>query len=356
MSSYRYKDTATIVSSGAYHLMRRGQAVITQRQFFDEGELCAFRDRDSFQTVAKISASKYFHQAQKGDVFPFICDLYVDVMVMFPIIQRLPYSFKIDWTPGHVLSWVRANCNDHIKRFFYSAETHPRTFNPGLLRQNLAELGVHDFVYVDVLVEQYKRHYSGPHLRSALANRIFDPIVLLKQTGFRLRVGNTVYQLEKQPFPGCIDLREKHGKVLGVFRVRHIRKKAGNYLEIILTHDATDRFKETISSILDSSASPNHKLYVVNDRVSDFMETLKYARSAWPQAKDLQNWLVSKMRPLYGTLIDAKRREKGLRSEYVDNREDSLSLSTPNFFWNPKIVDLNSYLKYMSPYKERNHE
>jgi hypothetical protein len=86
------------------------------------------------------------------------------------------------------------------------------------------------------------------------------------------------------------------------------------------------------------------------------METLKYARSAWPQAKDLQNWLVSKMRPLYGTLIDAKRREKGLRSEYVDNREDSLSLSTPNFFWNPKIVDLNSYLKYMSPYKERNHE
>lgn len=352
----RCKDK-TGIPGNDFYLMRRGQAFITQRLHFGEGELCAFRDRSSFQSIAKICAEKYFHQAGEGDVFPFICELYTDVMIMAPILQRLPYSFKFDWTRAHVLSWFRTACNDNIKRFFFSTETCPRSYNVDLLRLNLETLGVHDSAYVDVLVEQFKRHYAGPYLRSDLANRIFDPICLLNQaTGYRLRVGNIIYRLEKAPFPGSIDLREKQAKVLGAYRVRHVSKKAGSYLEIILTHDFTDQFKSVVTSIIESSASPRHKIYVINDRISDLLQTMKFARSSWPQAKDLQNWLVTKMRPLYGSLKDFKRREKGFRVEYLENRQDSLSLPTPNFFFNPKDVDLSTFLKYMSPYKEKINE
>lgn len=355
MSRFKDKNTGTIAGNAAYFLMRRGQAVITQRLHFSEGELCAYRDRDSFQAIAKIATAKYFHQST-GELLPVICDLYTDYMVTAPIIQRLPYTFRVDWTRGHVLSWIRANCNDNIKRYYFSAATYPRTFDPDLLRRNLDVLGVHDSQYIEVLTEQYKRHYGGACLRSDLAHRLFDPILLLNQEeGFRLRVGNSLYRLEKTPFPGCTDLRVKQAKVLGSFRIRHITKKGGTYLEIILTHDAIDKFKQTVCSILDSSASPRHKVYVINDKISDFMETLRFARSAWQQALDLQNWLVCKMRPLYGALKDVKRREKGLRGEYTDKRQDSLFLPRPNFFWNPRDVELSDYLRYMSPYREKDN-
>lgn len=357
MSRYKAAESGTISENSAFYLMRRGQAVLAQRQHFEHGELCAYRDRDSFQAVANIAAATYFHQAASGQVYPAICDLYSDFQVTAPILQRLPYSFKVDWTEGHVLSWFRAACNDHVKRYFFSSLTLPRTFDTVLLRNNLEILGVHDQPYIDILAEQYKRHYGGNCLRSHLAHRLFDPIFLLNHgEGYRLRVANTIYRLEKQPFPGCLDLRERQAKVLGAFRIRHVNKKGGSFVEILLTHDAVDRFKETVCSIIDSSASPRHKVYVINDRISDVLEAFKYARSAWPQVKDLQNWLVLKMRPLYSTLKDVKRRERGFKDEYIRRRQDSLSLPTPNFFWNPRIVDLSDYLKFMSPYKEKHHE
>jgi hypothetical protein len=357
VSRYKAGVLGTITENGAFHLMRRGQAVIAQRQHFEEGELCNYRDRTSFQSVANIAAAKYFHQATNGEVYPAIRDLYTDFQVVAPILQRLPHSFKLDWSTGHVLTWVRTGCNDHVKRYFFSSLTMPRTFDADLLRNNLALLGVHDTSYIDILADQYKRHYGGSSLRSHLAHRLFDPVILMNHgEGYRLRVANTIFRLEKQPFPGCLDLRERQAKVLGAFRIRHVKKKGGSFLEILLTHDAVVRFKETVCSIIDSSASPRHKVYVINDRISDVLEAFKYARSAWPQVKDLQNWLVLKMRPLYSTLKDVKRRERGFKDEYIHRRQDSLSLPTPNFFWNPRIVDLSTYLKFMSPYKEKHHE
>jgi len=259
---------------------------------------------------------------------------------------------KFDWSKGHVLTWFRTNCNDNVKRFFYSTATIPRDFDLYNLCTNLDQLGIHDKTYMGSLVEQYKRHYGGFSLRNHLAHCLFDPVVLLnKGQGYCLRTGNTIHRLEKEPYPGCVDISKRQVKVYD-YRVQFIRKKSGNYLEITLAHDAIDRFKWAVTVVINSNAPIRHKLYTINERMNDFLAGAKWARSAWPQIKDLQNWLVSNLRPLYGGLKDARRKERDFRYSYTSNREDGLYLTIPNFFWDPRHIDMQRYLKFMSPYRE----
>jgi hypothetical protein len=356
MPTYSVQAGGSIAENAAYYLMRRGQAKIASRQHFSSGELLEFRDRSAFATLAGYCCGKYFPHCENLEIGKLVHDLYIDVQVMAPLLQRLPYSMKFDWRRGHVLTWFRVNCNDHIKRFYYSATTFPRTFAPDILTANLNQLGIHCPTYTGMLVEQYKQHYGGGYVRNLLAHCLFDPIVLLnEQEGFTLRVANTIHRLEKEPFPGCVDLSRKQAKINGDYQIRFRRKKkeTGGYLVIELTHDAIGRFKDTISTILASNATPEHKYFAVNDRMRNFLECAQWARSAWEQVKDLRYWLVENIKPLYGCLQKAPyRNEHDFASDYVERRKDGLFLTAPSFFWNPAKVELSTFLQYMSPYRE----
>lgn len=350
---------ATIVSKSdrvadntAYHLVRRAQASIASYQHFGGGDLNQYLARDSFAQMAARLADHYFHRSKDLQSYKQVAEIYMVLLVMAPILQRLPLSFKIDWHRGHLLSFVRINSNGRGGRFYVAVRQVERSYQPDLLAANLEAMGIHDAAIVVVLLDLYRRHCGGSTLQHRLAHQLFDSIILAtEKQGYELRFANQMLRMEKGRFDGSIDLRHESLTLLD-YSLRSVEHKGGYGLEILISYACIAEFRLHVERIMNAAASPEYKLTSVKGRISDFVERTRSARSAKPQILELKHWLGNKVRSLAATNKEAKTLPELLINLWLQRVDSSLYFKEPNFFLNYKQYDEKTFIKLFSPYRE----
>ncbi|HEY4744944.1 MAG TPA: hypothetical protein VIH45_09825 [Desulfuromonadaceae bacterium] len=336
----------------AYRLVRRAQASIAGYRHYDDGDLARYLERDSFQTMAELLAQHYFHRSTDLALYGQVQALMTVLLVMAPILQRLPLSSKFDWHRGHIVGWFRRHANGRVARFHCGIRTIERVYDPALFAANLEAIGLHDAAMREVLCDLYRRHAGGTTLKDQLAHQLFDPVTMLNmREGFELRHANRFYRLEKVPFADSTDLRLTPADVLD-YQVHSVAHHNGHHLEIMIAEHVLVEFRAAIKSITAMSASPQFKVSLIADRIRDLVERTRPARSALPQIRILKTWLAHKLRPLSGTTTDAKRLPDLLLNQWLQRVDHRLHLRAPNFFLSPDKVDRKTFTAFFSPYRE----
>lgn len=346
------REVSAVVENTEYYLVRRAQASIAGYRHFDEGDLVKYLERDSFQALAGTLVEKYFHCSKDLVLADEARDLYMAHLVMAPILQRLPLSVKYDWHRGHLVSFFRTNAGNRVKRFHFRECEIVRSYQPELLTANLDLLGVHDGGMVEVLRDLYRRHAGGTTLKHQLAHQLFDPIMMMNlKQGYELRHGNRLYRLEKDRFESSIDLRRESAKISD-FQFKSVEHAGGCHLEIMVSAECLNRFREKITSIIMAPASPDYKMVQFEDCIRDFVEKIRPARTAQPQVMELKKWLANKLRRLAGTKPEMKVLPNMLVNCWQQRVDNKLHVKVPNFFLDPSTHSKRIYLKLFSPYRE----
>lgn len=345
-------STKILAENTAYYLMRRGQASIAGYRHFGNGDLSMYLERDSFQIMAKRFADHFFHRSAGMAIHAQVVELYHALLILAPILQRLPLTCRFDWHRGHLLGHFRNNTSGKIGRFHITSREVVRTYQPDLLAANLEAIGIHDASIVEVLLDFYRRHAGGTALKDLLAHQLFDPIIMASQKhGFELRYGNRLLRLEKGAFDGAVDLR-KQGFTVRDFHIRSLKNREGRYLEITISDERLSGFRQRIKAVITSSASPEYKLTIIENRLRDFVEQTRHARSALPQIQELKIWLANQLRGLAGTSKAAILLPNLLVNLWLQRADFRRYIKSPTFFLDPAIIDEKTYLTFFSPYRE----
>lgn len=346
----------SLQQKAAYHLVRRAQAGIAGYRHFEDGDLAKYMERTAFHDMAAKLADHYFHRSRGLAIYNQVQDIFIAHLIVAPIIQRLPLSYKYDWHRGHLLSWFRCKANGRVRQFHFGSRCIERSYLPDSAQHALDQVGIHDAVFVESLLDLYRRHAGGVTLKDKLANQLFDPALLaVLKNGNELRFGNRLFRLERNPFEGSIDLRYCWAKVLE-FSIHSEEHNGGRHLKIILSDGMTAGFREQIKRILDLSSAPDYKLNLIMDRIRDFLELARWARSAEPQIKELRRWLNDKVRTLSGTLPEARNLGNLMLNLWYQRAEHRLFVKSPSFFFDPKEIDEKTFLVFFSPYREVSYE
>lgn len=342
----------SVAERTAYHAVRRAQASIATYRHFNDNDLAQYLGRDAFATIAGRLADKFFHKSQGLAIHALAVEIYQVLLIMAPILQRLPLSCKLDWHRGHLISWFRVNCCNKRRRFHCRVREVERIFQPDLLMVNLARLGIHDAAIVEAIFGLYRRHCGGRTVKDCLAHQLFDPIMLLNaKEGYELRHGNRLFRLEQDTFAGAVDMREQPFTVLD-FSLMSKPHKGGRHLEITIADDTLRDFRSSVKAILTTPAAPEFKLQRIELRIRDLVERTRPARSALPQILELKRWLAHKIAPLSGTAPEAKVLPNLLANLWLQRSDSRLHLIRPNFFFDASHHDEKTYATFFSPYRE----
>lgn len=345
-------SSKSTIDRTAFSLVRRAQASIAPFLHFGTGDLEKYLERDSFQIIATRLADHYFHRSNKLVIYTQVVELYHLLLIMAPILQRLPFSCRFDWHRGHVLGHFRHNASGRIGRFHIASREVVRAYQPDLLAANLEAIGIHDSGMVEVLLNLYRRHAGGKALKDLLAHQLFDPILMSSQKeGYELRHGNRLLRLEKTAFDGSVDLRKQDFTVLD-FCIRSVDHRGGRHLEITISEECLSGFRQRIKSVIESPAPPEYKLTIIENRLRDFVERTRPARSALAQIQELKIWLSKKLRGLAGTSRAATLLPNLLVNLWLQRVDSHLYLKSPTFFLDASAIEEKTYLKFFSPYRE----
>lgn len=344
--------TDQLHSGMAYNLVRRAQASIASYRHFEQGDLAKYLERDAFGTLAQRLAEYYFSKSRDLAIFGQVLELYRVLLVMAPILQRLPLSAHFDWHRGHILGWFRRNATGRVQRFYFQDRCVEMGYQPGLLEANLETLGIYDGGMVAILLDLYRRHAGGVTLKDRLAHQLFDPILLSgAKSGFELRIASGLYRLEHSNFAHALDLRKESASVLE-YVIQSVENRGGWHLEIQLSEARQAKFREDVKRILHSTAAPMRKVVLVENCIRDFLETAKWARSARLQMDELRHWLGNKLRPLAATLPEANHLPARLTTLWFQRVDSRLYVKEPNFFLDPKKIEEKTYIVFFSPFRE----
>ncbi|NTV48724.1 MAG: hypothetical protein HGB32_14990 [Geobacteraceae bacterium] len=341
----------TLAHSTAFHLVVRAQSSIASYLHFGNGDLSKFLERDSFLAIATRLTDHFFHRSAALAIHAQVVDLYLALLIMAPILQRLPLSAKFDWHRGHLTGFFRSHVNGRKKRYHFASRTVNRTYSPEDLVANLDRLGVHDAGIVALLLDLYRRHAGGTALKDLLAHQLFDPILMstLKQ-GYELRHGNRFFRLEKAPFPGSIDLRREAVTLLD-FQMFSVEHTGGHHLEIFIAENSLAEFRENVTSLLGSATDPEYKAKRIETYIRDLVERTRPARSALPQLLELKLWLITKLRKLAGNSPEVMILPHLLVNLWLQRSDSRLYLKDPNFFLNSSHSE-KTFVTFFSPYRE----
>jgi hypothetical protein len=336
-----------------FNLLRRAQAAIAGYLNYGNGDLSKYLEREPFADTAEACARHFFPKSHGMVAFPQIIELMLTLLIMAPVLQRLPLSFRFDWHSGHLVSWFRVHCSGRRQRFYFACREVPRQFDPDKLHRNLARLHIHDEPFIEHLADLYRRHYGGTTLKAALAHQLFDPIMLLEERqGYELRYGTKFYRLEQQSFSGSIDIRREPAAV-GCFQLQSRMQNSRHFLEVSLNQDCIGTFRKRTQGIIGSKTSPDFKIEQLESVIREFVEDTRHARSAFPQVQELRHWMRGKTRSLSGTKREAAELPYLLQEMWACRVDHRLFLKKPNFFLDPgEIKDQAVYRTFFSPYRE----
>lgn len=343
---------AKATERAVFTLVRRAQKSIASYLNFATGDLAKYLERDAFRKMAVRLADHFFHRSRELAIHAQVMELYLSLLIMAPILQRLPLSCKFDWHRAHLLGFFRHIVSGRVGRYHYAMREVARSFQPDLLAANLERIGMHDADMAEVLLDQYRRHAGGTALKDLLAHQLFDPILMVDmKDGFELRHGNSLLRLERGPFEGSVDLRTQTAMVLD-YSIQSVEHHGGRHLEIRISDACLSAFRQQVSSVIASTTTPARKLSVIDNLLRDLVERTRPARSALPQIQELRIWLATKLRGLSGANSAAKVLPNLLVNQWLQRNDSRLYLKRPTFFLDPSIIDEKTYVTFFSPYRE----
>ncbi|WP_022671385.1 hypothetical protein [Hippea alviniae] len=340
-----------LTNARLYIALRRAQAKIVGYTTYPPGFLCEFYNRDTFVKYAEKLTYKFFPKAKDLQIRENIINLYRAFLVLAPILQKTPYTYKLDWTRGHFLSYLRFLTSNRIGRKYVRVRVIEREPDLDKLQINLNVLGIKDGKFIEILTGLFLQSYGLNALRGSLVNRIFDPVMFLNdRDGFELRRSNEFIKLEKKPFNGCIDIEKQYVEFWD-YKIRRVKANKGMTLEIKIRDEEIKQFKEKIKGILKSHPSVSSKIALVNREVKAFTEKHRYTKDAYDQMIELHKWLrgrVSKIAATRKEIYQAVEIVKLWKERYYPNTV----FRKNNFFWDPKEMTEEDYIYCFSPYRE----
>jgi len=263
--------------------------------------LTKYTDRDSVAAVADQLAQKFFPFAvRRGHVAAGqVRDMYRYWLVSAPISDRVLGYWRPWWTRQVFNSWLRQHVNGKKARHWLgwlpwnwnqelSLESGARLFN--VLDDNwLSELA--EYITQsspDTARGQLARQLTGPFVFSTQAKDLLEQCQEKRSGLWWWEDGAIVLSNRPWNYPGLqwFDLREQSVDLLK-YRI----SAPQGYLEVEMAPDTIQDLKARIRLILDSGASPQHKLNLVNHYVTSWYSVAKYAYQARPQARELESWI-----------------------------------------------------------------
>lgn len=331
------------------------QGRLARVRSFPDGELLEKFQSASVRTYADRLATKYFPRCKSEGwaVFDDVRQLYGLYLVLAPVLQREREAFRCDWHRGHLLTWVRRQANSRVAHWWLGISDLPRSIDEDRLRRNLDVLGIHDHrFYDDVVRDLFLAHYgAGDIARSRLAAQIFDGIIFSVDRPAGLRLGNKFVRLEREQFPGAVDIRDGYAQ-LWDYQVRHVRVGRTGKIDILISNDRIETFRAAVHATLRARTTPAYRIILLERVIRDFVEHAKYAKSALPQILDLTRWIRQKIKRLSGAESRARALPEMLHSLFETKSCDRSFSNKPNFFWDPSRVPEHVYVTFFNPHRE----
>lgn len=299
-------------------------------------------------------AKKYFTNTvnKSLEIANWVIDLYRIYLVLAPVLQRKTHNFKIDWTRGHFLSWIRANANKRVNRHYCKVYEYERERNIEKLQARMRNnFNIKDTKFIEFVSKYLEKAYNRQGVVGNLANLIFDPILVNEGFGFGLRYQNKFIRLEKSKFEDCIDLDKNSVDILD-YKVRRIINKnnAKTTLLITLNEKTINSVKAQIKAIVNSEHTTRRKILLLNNFVNSFVEKHKYAKDIYNDILEIERYFKSKIKSIAAQ--DKSVKLISFVKKYKDKKISKMLFKKPNFFWDANSVDEDKYLYYFSPYRE----
>jgi len=340
-----------------YPHIRKKQFYLAKLQEYNDPELMSFYNHACCENFAQILTEKFFPKATQKALGPEIKELYKIYLTLSPIIQKVKYSWKIDYSEAIFMSILRKNINKRTARYHIKITELERPLELKALKEGFEKAKISAPEFLEKVSESYLFHYRAPYLRGSLANRIFDPFIFFEAgEGFRLRKSNQIIRLEKNKFTDSIDIR--HAAVtIGKYNIQLQGTKKGDasYLHTTIAEKEIEKFKGKILITLEDKNEPGKKLEQCKSIIFDFTENIKYAVSDIEGIFQLKQWLKNKnvIRKLAINTKEYMELPELLQQQYEEkNTQKRMFFTKPNFFWTPEEIKKEQYLNFFSPYSE----
>ncbi|ADD67335.1 hypothetical protein Dacet_0537 [Denitrovibrio acetiphilus DSM 12809] len=338
-------------ADNSYYLVRRAQLRIVMRTYFRNGELYDIMNRSAFKQTAEKLTDKYFHRSG-ATVYDEVKELYQLYLALAPSMQKIKNSFKVDWTKGHAISWLRRLFNGRVRHWYYIHAEYERKHDPEQLLRSFRDHGITDKRFLDEAMEKYLCFWASEGLKGSLANCIFDPFIYrVKDTG--IRIGNSVIETSKHKLDGYYNIFEKPIEIMG-YHVVVYEKSGRTHINVTIRQSVIDDFKKRCEIIISTRTSPQYKLVQLASLVSQLLETAKYAKDSFYQIRGLQLWTDKKFRKLSGTEKKFKAIISMMTTRFIEKVVSKYTYQRTNFFWDKNHNDIpeKTFQIYFSPYRE----
>lgn len=339
-----------------YANLRRLQATLVRYHAYFPGDLIKPNESGPVRRYGEHLAEVFFPATEGLAIREDIVRLFRAFLVMAPKLQQL--KARLDWHEGHVLTWIRRTANRNACRWYLGEKALEREHDPERFKANLKIAGFKDDPFNLEVIDLFKRYYTAPGRKGDLANRTFDPVMFFScpLEGHSIRIGNLVFRAEKEPFEGSQDIRQ--GALIdGVhlhYRIITLRGKTVGRIDMTIPPERISEVRKTISRVIGRKGDPVDKVREVERLLGQFVQDIRFAKSAYFQINDLADWLRQKLKPLVSlSYKKAAAIPDRLRDNWKVRAEDSdiFWVNHSNFFWDYNHVEEKVYRHFFSPYQ-----
>lgn len=299
MATLKPSNHRTLTTKAAYYQLSRLMAKHVRIGEFHGRELYDAMQRPAVKLIAELATKKYFNRGEDTAKIKRDMQLmYQALLVMAPILQRIPRSLHLDQHRGHVLTWLRVYVGGNAQRRYVETEEVKRIHNPAMLEKRLLALGVHDRTFTKILIALFRSYYWRDTVAGNLARVLFDPIMIqVPRDRHVLRVGNTIYTLHKLGRKKAVNLNKTPFNVFD-YAVRYDHAADQNKLTIVLSPAAVATFRKKIRGIMARQSDTKYKVTEIEKAIVRFGERAKWAKDDWETILFLRDWLWKTMQPL----------------------------------------------------------
>ncbi|TSK08544.1 MAG: hypothetical protein FPO08_04350 [Geobacter sp.] len=358
MAELKPAKSMPLTEASAYYQYCRLASKLVRVGHYQGRELYQAMQRPSVRLLAAVAVRKYFHRDEGMKVQRDMRMMFQALLVMLPLLARIPGSMHPDQHRGHVLSWLRVYVGGNARRRFISCKEVPRAHNPALLEKRLEAFGIHDRTFTKVLVALFRAYYWRDTASGQLARSLFDPIMIETQKDrHSLRIGNCVYCLHKHQGNKTIDLNRSPVAIYD-YNVRYDGSSSKAKVTVTLSSAAVASFKGEIRRVIRLDAAVGYKVKLIHDQIKRFAERAKWAKDSREDIMMLRAWLWRAMQPLTtATDNEITRQDLGhvpnvLVNEWQVKRETGRLRAKHNVFYDLSTVELRVFLNFLSPYRE----
>lgn len=331
--------------------MRRAQKKILMRMYFKNGELYDIMNRRAFCRMSERLTEKYFHMSGPA-IYEEMADLYKVYLCLAPLLQKQKNSFKIDWTKGHALSYIRRLFNNRVKHWYYLYETLPRRHDPDVFVATLRNNHITDSTFINYALEKYLCFWDADGRKGSLANCIFDPF-FFNVKGSGLRIENTLITTSMTKKQSFVSIYERPLEIM-CYKISVLDRDGKGYVDIRFSEAYLKGIKERLINAVNGKYGLKQKLMIITSVINSLLEDAKYAKDAFEQIHEMQRYFVKHTKKLAAQNSEFRHVCGSIVAEYIQ-KTVKFSIRANNFFWDKdhNAVPEKIYMIYYSPYREK---